>query len=143
MLYTLKRTTFTEHSTVGELWRDGVRLCYTLEDFDRDMTKDWMLYIILKTKVPHETAIPRGTYDLLVTDSVRFKKPMPLVAGVPGFEGIRIHSGNSDADTDGCILVGETAGHDFISQSRLAFERVFPIIVSDVAMGDCQLEVTR
>ena len=143
MLYTLKRTTFTEHSTVGELWRDGIRLCYTLEDFDRDMTSEWRLYMILSVKKPGETAIPRGTYDLLVTDSVRFKKPMPLIAGVPGFEGIRIHPGNTDHDTEGCILVGESAGHDFISQSRIAFDKLFPLIQSDVDAGPCQIEVTR
>jgi hypothetical protein len=55
---------------------------------------------------------------------------MPHLIAVPGFEGIRIHSGNTAADTDGCVLVGDTRGPDSVGQSKVAFERLFRLLDS-------------
>ncbi len=55
---------------------------------------------------------------------------MPHVLNVPGFTGIRIHSGNTDKDTEGCVLVGDTHSDNFIGNSRKAFARLFPILES-------------
>lgn len=109
----IKRLHRTEHSTIGELSIDGVFECFTLEDKECEI------------KIKGETAIAKGTYNVIINRSNRFKKLLPLLLNVPNFEGIRIHSGNSNHDTEGCILVGRTRSQDFIGQSRKAFDRLF------------------
>lgn len=109
----VKRLHRTNNSTIGELTIDGKFECYTLEDIERDI------------KIKCETAIPKGTYKVIINQSNRFKKLMPLVLNVPNFEGIRIHPGNSNHDTEGCILVGKTRSKDYISKSRKAYEILF------------------
>lgn len=113
MKLVLKRLHKTNNSTIGELTLDGIFQCYTLEDIEREV------------KVKSETAIPKGTYKIIINQSNRFKRLLPLLINVPGFEGVRIHSGNSNYDTEGCILVGETRGKDFIGKSRKAFDKLF------------------
>jgi hypothetical protein len=122
------RDTFTDKSTIGKLSLGGRFFCYTLEDFDRDFNKDGDLLDLGETKVHSKTAIPRGTYSVQLTMSNRFKKVLPLLVAVPGFEGIRIHPGNTDADTEGCILVGESKAKDFIGGSRITFEKLMDIM---------------
>lgn len=109
----IKRLYKSDNSTIGEMTVDGKWECYTLEDKERDV------------KIKSETAIPKGTYKVIINQSNRFKKLLPLVLNVPNFEGIRIHPGNTNHDTEGCILVGRTRSKDFIGQSRKAFESLF------------------
>jgi hypothetical protein len=109
----LKRIHKTDVSTIGELYVDGIFQCYTLEDIERDV------------KIKSETAISKGKYKVMITLSNRFKKYMPLLLNVPNFEGVRIHSGNTNHDTEGCILVGQTRSKDFIGQSRKAYDKLF------------------
>ena len=85
--------------TIGTLEVDGKYFCDTLEDRVRDLSRE--------KKVPGETAIPAGRYDVVVNISPRFKRKLPRLLNVPGFEGILIHRGNTPEDTAGCILVGE------------------------------------
>lgn len=85
--------------TIGWFFIDGKYFCDTLEDRCRDLNK--------KEKVLNETAIPAGTYEVIVNVSAKFKRKLPLLLDVPYFSGIRIHRGNTDKDTSGCILVGE------------------------------------
>lgn len=68
--------------TIGKLFINGNYFCDTLEDAVRDK------------KIYAETAIPSGKYELTVTYSNRFKKRLPLILNVPGYEGVRIHTGN-------------------------------------------------
>ena len=109
----LKRLHRTDKSTIGELTIDGKFECYTLEDIEREV------------KVKAETAIPKGTYKVIINQSNRFKRLMPLLLNVSNFEGVRIHAGNTNHDTEGCILVGRTRGVDFIGQSRKAYDSLF------------------
>ena len=116
-----------EKSTLGRLFVDGQVECYTLEDVRR---ADGV-------KVQDATCIPPGTYKVIIDASVRFKRDMPHVLDVPGFTGIRIHSGNTDADTDGCILLGtKVTNDDFISGSKDAFDAFFPKLKAAIDKGD-------
>jgi hypothetical protein len=113
MLITIKRLYKTDNSTIGELLIDGVWECFTLEDTERPV------------KIKGETAIQKGTYKVIINQSNRFKRLLPLLIDVPNFEGVRIHSGNSNHDTEGCILVGQTRNKNYIGQSRKAFDKLF------------------
>ena len=93
--------------TISRLYVNGELFgCNTLEDADRGLSQSMDLDEIKKKKVYGQTAIPCGSYECVYTYSNRFKKMLPLLLNVKGFEGIRIHSGNSAKDTLGCILVG-------------------------------------
>lgn len=106
-------------ATIGKLYIDDVFECYTLEDVDRKLETGG-------TKEYGCTAIPRGQYNVVVTPSARFRRNLPLLLNVEGFEGVRIHPGNTSANTEGCILVGESVvNDDFIGQSQVAFGKLF------------------
>jgi len=117
----LKRYEFNDEYTVGKMYINDVYFCYTLEDVVRK-----------GAKVNGQTAIPVGTYDVIIDDSVRFGKPMPHILNVPNFTGVRIHAGNTSKDTDGCILLGHTyAGKNFIGNSKLAYNVFFNKLKED------------
>lgn len=115
----LKRFYYGENHTIGKLYIDGEYQCYTLEDKMRQETDK----PVSAWKVQSKTAIPTGIYKVIITMSARFKRLLPLLLNVDGFSGIRIHAGNTSADTEGCILVGTAwdGKSDFISNSRVAF----------------------
>lgn len=104
--------------TIGILSIDGQRICETIEDVDRGLTDSMPLATITSKKVYGKTAIPTGTYKVRMTYSNRFKKVLPLLDNVKGFEGIRIHSGNTAADTEGCILPGKNTKVGMVTDSR-------------------------
>lgn len=113
MKLVLKRFEFAKTYTIGKLYVNGTFYCYTLEDTVRPKGE----------KINGQTAIPTGTYSVIINVSNRFKRRLPLLLDVPGFTGVRIHTGNSSADTHGCILLGSTwTGKDFIQGSRAAFD---------------------
>lgn len=110
MLLRLIREPSIDGATLGSLYVDGAWQCWTLEDAIREV------------KIAGETAIPPGRYRVAIYESVRFKRPMPHVLDVPNFTGILIHPGNTTADTEGCILVGQRREPARITESRLAFD---------------------
>lgn len=98
-----KRPTYT----IGKMYLDGKYFCDTLEDTDRNISQSTPLDTIKKVKLPNNTAIPTGTYKVIVNVSPKFKRLLPRLLNVPGFDGVLIHRGNTDKDTSGCILIGE------------------------------------
>lgn len=113
MKLVLRREIATDKSTIGTLSIDGEVMMFTLEDAMRD------------EKIAGETAIPYGTYKIEITYSPKFKQFMPLLLNVPEYEGIRIHPGNTDVHTHGCILVGYAKDADRISNSTKAYQALF------------------
>lgn len=113
-------------NTLGKLNMDGEFFCHTLEDPVRE--RDGLP--VPMWKVPGRTAIPAGNYRVVITFSPRFKVDLPLLLNVPGFNGVRIHAGNDNQHTEGCILVGlgraqldDDEGVE-ITQSRLALDKL-------------------
>lgn len=124
----LDRTEVVKECTIGKLNLDGEFFCYTLEDLEREI------------KICGQTAIPRGSYKIVIDYSTRFKMELPRLLEVPGFEGVRIHPGNNATNTEGCILVGQKwNGADFISESRSAFMALMEKLTS--AKGEITLEI--
>lgn len=127
-MITLLRDTFTPTSTISELLMDDEFLCDALEDTVRDGDDD---ILQPEEKVYGATAIPIGTYEIVLHHWDRYGCKMPLLLNVPLYQGVYIHPGNGPKDTLGCILVGERTGGmaDFIAKSRVIFfERVLPRI---------------
>jgi len=114
MNLTLKRLYFKPDYTIGRLYIDDVYHCDTLEDTYRDLS--------LVEKVYGKTAIPFGTYKVILSISKRFGKLLPELLDVPQFTGIRVHSGNTVNDTEGCILVGLNKYRGQLIMSKYALD---------------------
>ena len=104
----LNRQPSNDVCTHGDLYVGDDRECYTLED------------IVREVKIAGQTAIPAGRYRVVLTFSNRFQRILPLLLDVPNFTGVRIHSGNTAADTEGCVLVGQERGPTTVMRSRAA-----------------------
>ena len=111
----LQRTERGDRYTMGRLAIDGEPFCDTLEPTDRHLDAITMRP---EQKLYGQTAIPTGSYPVVLTYSPRFKRTLPLLKNVPHFEGIRIHPGNTSADTSGCILVGRQSTPGRLTDSR-------------------------
>ena len=87
--------------------------------------------------MPGRTAIPEGRYRVRTTYSPRFRRDLPLVENVPGFEGVRIHPGNTAADTEGCILPGSSRDpQGRVLDSRSAFRKLGKLIRDAEQLGE-------
>jgi hypothetical protein len=112
--------------TIGELLIDGKHECWTLEDVVRPVSE----------KMYGETAIPYGVYDVVITYSPHFQRDLPLLLSVPNFTGVRIHPGNTAADTEGCLLVGTGRNATSVTGSRDAFNALYPKVRDAIRKGE-------
>lgn len=123
-------STFTE----GSILIYNIHECFTIEDKDRQLEDTGCA-----SKVQNQTCIPRGTYPVTISYSNRFKKHLIAILNVPCFSGIRIHSGNSSKDTEGCIIVGRTNNKDtddWVSESRVAYEELHKKVKYALSKGE-------
>lgn len=100
--------------TPGTLFVDGFRFCATLEDVERPAGE----------KVPGETAIPTGTYLVVLEMSAKFHRLLPEIKDVPGFSEVKFHRGNTVRDTAGCPLVGMSRVGLVLAASKAAEEQL-------------------
>ena len=107
----------------------GLQICDTLEPTWRD-------YAHGGYKVKGRSAIPEGRYAVVISWSPKFEAWLPILLGVPNFSGIRIHAGNTAADTAGCILVGKNKIVGQVVDSRIWLHRLKQKIVEAKERGE-------
>lgn len=140
MKLTLKRIALRPTYTIGKLYIDDVYFCDTIEDTVRDLNKNGK-FDNGEKKVHSKTAIPYGIYEIKWTYSPRFKKYTPQLMNVPSFEGIRIHAGNTSADTEGCLILGKNEQVGKVLNSRATINKFYPIIKNACSNGKVTIEI--
>ena len=128
MNITLNRIAKKSKYTIGKLYIDGEYFCDTIEDTDRGLTQTMTDAQIKSKKVYGQTAIPTGTYRVIISYSNKFKRQMPLLLNVPGFLGIRIHSGNTEKDTEGCLIVGKNKVVGKVIESKNTYNKLLSML---------------
>lgn len=114
----IKRQYKKEKYTIGKMYIDGVYFCDTLEP---PVRADGV-------KVYGKTAIPAGTYKVVMSYSPKFKRRLPEVLAVPNFVGIRFHAGNRVEDTHGCCCVGKNKVVAGLTESRATESRICSLL---------------
>lgn len=142
-LLTLTRATFADRVTIGRLDWQGRPFGFTAEDVDRGLNARMPSSLVASLKVKAATAIPVGRYRLSWTLSPSRGIYTPRLLDVPGFQGILIHPGNDEDDTEGCILPGTQASAVVVGHSRAACDWLYPRIRDAVAAGECWITVQR
>lgn len=137
----LERIANRTNYCIGRLYLDGVYFCDTLEDTDRGLDDMMSEEEIISNKIYGQTAIPTGIYKVILNYSPKYKKVMPLLTNVKGYSGIRIHSGNTDKDTLGCILVGENKVIGKLINSRAKYEALYKRICQ--TKGEIKITIRR
>jgi len=143
--------------TIGNLYIDGKFFCNTLEDPDRGLTSNMPLDQIKSIKVKGDTCIPYGVYsvslDIVSPKYSNTKKypyasiakgKMPRVMEVPGFDGILIHAGNTQKDTEGCLLVGENKVKGRVINSQITWQKLYTkLLAAKVKKEPITIEYTK
>ena len=141
----LQRHALKAGYTIGRMEINGRYFCDTLEDTDRGLSEEMSEDGIAALKVKGATAIPTGTYRIdMQTRSPRFGRVLPRLVSVKGYAGVLIHSGNTAADTEGCILVGENRERGKVLNSRATLEHLLVFLREAQAEGEeIELTITR
>ena len=131
----LKRVYFNDKYTIGKLYICDEYFCDTIEDVNRDLNKDGDLNDPGESKIMHKTAIPCGSYKVVVNLSNRFKRLLPLLIDVPHFDGIRIHNGVDETSSSGCIIVGKNTEIGKLTKSREYMNLLTDKLLSEQSKG--------
>lgn len=123
------RDDFTDKRTLGKLYADGNYIGETCEDDDRHLESGG-------DKVYGQTSIPRGLYKIILSHSHHFDRILPEVLDVPEFTGVRIHGGNTAADSLGCILLGKIRTADGIANCAATLQRLIDMIDAAEEAGE-------
>lgn len=137
----LVRNEFSAKNTLGKLYVNDVFYCDVLEDPDRGLHQLMDLSEIKEIKIKHDTAVPYGKYEIIISYSEKFGRSLPLLLNVLGFDGIRIHPGNTEADTSGCLLVGKKNGKRVIN-SRSTFNNLYKLLLATSKKEKIYIEIT-
>lgn len=143
----LKRRYLGTAYTIGSLFVEGKYFCDAIEDVDRGLTDAMTEAEIAGKKVKGKTAIPKGVYYVsLNTKSPRFCNVkfyhdtcggcLPRLLGVKGFSGVLIHCGNTAADTEGCIIIGENKVKGKVINSKATFTKLYPLLKADAERNE-------
>ena len=136
-----------QNYTISNLTIDGEWFCNVLEDTDRNLDDSMSIEEIKNLKKTSITAIPRGTYEIsLDITSPKYSKipfykelgngKLPRLLNVKGFDGILIHSGNTDKDTSGCLLVGQNKVKGQVVNSRETFKKLYKLLKDRKMKGE-------
>ena len=125
----VKRIARKDGYTIGKMYINGAYFCDTLEDTDRGLKSTMSLDEILARKVKAQTVIPTGKYEVILTYSLKFKRVLPLLLNVPGYQFIRVHNGNRPDSTEGCLLVGENKERGKVLNSRATLEKLMSVLL--------------
>ena len=132
----LERKYRNNNYCIDKLYINGKYFSDALEDPDRGLTDTMSLEEIKKIQIKGNTCIPYGTYNITITYSPRFKKNLPLLNNVKGFDGIRIHSGNKPQDTEGCLLPGFNKVKGQVIDSRVTTDKLIAQIQQALNKGE-------
>lgn len=140
----LKRIARKDKYTIGHLYINGKYFCDTLEDPDRGLASSMSNSQIAMKKIKGDTAIPTGLYKITLNVASskysNFNKypyakfcngKMPRLLNVPGYEGVLIHAGNTQKDTEGCILVGMNRQVGKVLDSQKTFKKLYEKLLAD------------
>jgi len=138
----LMREPSLDGTTLGELFVDGDPECLTLEDEirDADVDGDGQGDLAAGDKIYGETAIPARRYRITLENSPKFGPETLTVNNVPGFTGVRMHSGTTKKDTLGCIILGDRIDRDVMhisgGRNHGVVERVKALVRDAIAAGE-------
>jgi hypothetical protein len=138
----LVRKIFLEDRVISNLYIDGVLYCQVLEDTDRGLDSKMSLDEIKKLKIWGKTCIPYGTYEVIISFSNKFQKMLPLLVNVPGYLGIRIHSGVLPEHTEGCLLPGVYNNGEF-KNSRIMTTKLISLVEKAKKRSKITIEITK
>lgn len=127
----LNRIYFSPTYTIGKLYVDGKFFCDTIEDVNRDLNKDGDLTDVGESKIQDKTCIPFGTYDVIVNESQRFKRLLPRLLNVPGFDGILIHNGVDENSSSGCIILGDNNQKGKVENGKFYMNKLTDMVFAE------------